>query len=126
MDDESPTFRRKHGESVQESCIDHVAWTGTCTSGCYVTEDGRFATDHIPLIGWLDEKVICGNVKRKSFVWAPSMKAGNKGAIRKFKKEIERELTGIDLESMAMKDIIDLAVNTSNKIGKTLGRGSDG
>ena len=125
MSVEAPTFRRKHGSTVQESCIDHVVWSGRCASGCYVTEDGRFTTDHIPLIGWIDERVINEVGVRKSFCRAPSMKAGDKGASRRFKKEIERELRGIDIESMAVKDIIDLAVNTSKKIGKSRGRSSD-
>ncbi len=64
--------------------------------------------------------------KRKSFAWAPSIKAGDKGATRRYKKEIVRELAGIDISSMAIKDIIDLAVNTSRKIGKARRRSPDG
>ena len=59
LDEVAPTFRRNMNGKIQESCIDHVAWTGTLLAGSQVTKDGRYVTDHIPIIGWVNAELEC-------------------------------------------------------------------
>ncbi len=52
MDEDVPTFRRLVNGKVQESMIDHVAWTGASRNGSYAIGGGDFTADHISA-GWL-------------------------------------------------------------------------
>ena len=119
LDEQCPTFRRKSRNTIQESNIDHVAWTGSCLAGSYVTRDGRFVSDHIPLIGWTAEVVKSNTSARKTLQRPQSMRAGDKGLARKYQKRVAMHLKGVDLESMPLKDIIELAVKTAEEVGKT-------
>ena len=89
LDEVSPTFRRKTKEKIQESCIDHVAWSGTLLAGSQVTKDGRFVMDHIPIIGWVNAEMDCDKSVRKRFQWAPSFGSGDKKSAEKFTETLE-------------------------------------
>ena len=61
-EEDLPTFRRKHLNGVQESRIDHAAWTGPHLSGAQVVKDGRFTLDHIPIVVWVDLLIKTDNI----------------------------------------------------------------
>ena len=84
MDDDSPTFRRNMNGKIQESCIDHVAWTGKLLNGSQVAKDGHYVSDHIPVIGWVNAEMECDKSVRKRFQWAPSFGSGDKKSAEKF------------------------------------------
>jgi hypothetical protein len=87
-DEDLPTFRRKHLGTIQESKIDHAAWTGSHMSGVQVVKDGRFTLDHIPITIWVDMLIKTDNTNRITLSRRSSMRAGDKGLARKYKKKL--------------------------------------
>ena len=117
-DEDAPTFRRLTKGSVQESSIAHIVWTGTARSGAYVLDDGDFATDHIPLIGWVDVHAKRSTIVRTGFSWIPRFKPGDKKSASRFKKRIGDILSGMDMGSVSMKDLVDMSLEVSMELGK--------
>ena len=113
-----PTFRRKYKDTVQESAIDHVAWTGRCLAGVDILEDGRFTDDHIPLIGWVDRGKPPDVSVREKFQWAPSFSASDERSILRYTKELESIKEEIGLSGLRIPEIIKIATIAANKIGE--------
>ena len=122
MDEVTPTFRRKTKDKIQESCIDHVAWSGTLLAGSQVTKDGRFVTDHIPIIGWVNAEMDCDKSVRKRFQWAPSFGSGDKKSAEKFTDTLQEMSEYMDIKGMDIPEIVKLATHTAAKIGKERAR----
>ena len=118
MDEDSPTFRRNMKGKIQESCIDHVAWTGKLLAGSQVAKDGHYVTDHIPVIGWVNAEMECDKSVRKRFKWAPSFGSGDKKSAEKFTETLEGMAEYLDIKSMDIPEIVKIATPAARKIGK--------
>jgi hypothetical protein len=58
-DEVATSFRKEISGMIQGNSIDHFAWTGPLLAGSQVTKDGRFVTDHITIIGWINAEMEC-------------------------------------------------------------------
>ena len=117
-DEEAPSFRRAVNGKIQETSIDHVAWTGTLLAGSQVTKDSRFVTDHIPIIGWVNAEMECDKSVRKRFQWAPSFRSNDKKSAENFTETLKDMAGYLDVNGMNIPEIVKIATHAASKIGK--------
>jgi hypothetical protein len=106
---------------LQRSALDHLVWNGSNIPSCHLTQDGFFATDHIPVI--IDTKLVSSNYKTRitKLIRNPTLKFSDKGACRRYISRINKQadkLFGDSLPLPSLQTLTDTSVEIVNNIHK--------
>ena len=90
-----------------------------------MTKDGRYVTDHIPVIGWVNAEKECDKSIRKRFQWAPSFGSNDKKSAENFTETLKEMSEYMDVKEMDIPEMVKIATHTARKIGKERERKSN-